>query len=430
MRKQMISTLATLALLTGGIAGFAGMGGSSSVEAAQAVNTFKDVPASHWASSAIHSAVEQGYFKGYADGTFKPGSPVTKAEMASILARVANQPELKDAEPNHFTDVPEWAKSDVSTAIAKGFIHPSSYKGKLNAQAALERGEMADWLTQGLSVVDSDYRQALSDVTNTVIPAKEYFTGKLVDSQKNAVAVALGTGLMSVANDKTFGVNRTTTRAEVAVLIARYASVAKTKPADLQGLNELRQVGLTGTNLSVISKSFKKTPERKILLSGNQKYEDVVTDDFSLVRNKNIVTETNHADLKILNWIVVDTHVPSNNRSIYYPVFVDEGVKLQIGRQFSFVEFALNIKSESMNQLQAGSLLNSATFNPLKSPQSIAFLSYEAPKTGDYTLNKGVFGVKNPVYWGQGLLHFNQSLTRALTLETKEGKVYSVFDTN
>ena len=63
---------------------------------------------------------------------------------------------------------------------------------------------------------------------------------------------------MSVANDKTFGVNRTTTRAEVAVLIARYTSVAKTKPADFQGLNELRQVGLTGTNLSVIAPRYQK----------------------------------------------------------------------------------------------------------------------------------------------------------------------------
>ncbi|CAI6084818.1 hypothetical protein PAECIP112173_04410 [Paenibacillus sp. JJ-100] len=426
MRKQMISSVAALALLVGGFTGFVGMGGNRSVEAAQVTSTFKDVPASHWASSAIHSAVEQGYFKGYADGTFKPGSPVTKAEMASILARITNQPELKGAEANNFTDVPEWAKDGVSTAIAKGFIHPSSYKGKLNAQAALERGEMANWLTQGLSVVDADYGQALSDVTNTVIPAKEYFTGKLADSQKNAVAVALGTGLMSVASDKTFGVNRTTTRAEVAVLIARYASLAKTKPADLQGLNELRQVGLTGTNLNVVSKSFKKTPERKILLSGNQKYEDVVTDDFSLVRNKNIVTQTNHADLKILNWIIVDTNVPNNNRSIYYPVFVDEGVKLQSGRQFSFVEFALDIKSDSMSQLQAGGLLNSATFDPLTSPKSENFLSYSVPKIGDFTKARGVFTANNPVFWSDGLLHTNSTTARALTLQTKEGVIYSI----
>lgn len=288
---------------------------------------------------------------------------------------------------------------------------------------------MATWLTQGLTVVDPEYKQAFSDVTNTVVPAKEYFTGKLASAQKNAVAVALGTGLMSVANDKTFGVDRTTTRAEVAVLIARYAAVAKTKPDDFQGLNELRAVGLTGTNLSVIANSFKKTPERKIILSSNQKYDEVVNDDFSKVRNKEIVTDTNYADLKVLNWIIVDTNVASNSRSIYYPVFVDEGVKLQNDRYFSFVEFDLNIKSASMNQPQAGSLLNSATFNPLASPQSKSFLSYGAPKTGDYTLNRGVFGVTNPIYWAQGMLHFNQSVTRAVTLETKEGAIFSVIDT-
>lgn len=423
----MISGVTALALLTGGIAGFGGVG--SSVEAAQATTTFKDVPATHWASAAINSAVEQGYFKGYADGTFKPSSPVTKAEMASILGRLSEQPNASTQEQNNFTDIPEWAKSGVSIAIAKGFIDPSNYKGKLDAQGALQRGEMAIWLTQGLTVVDPDYKQALSDVTNTVVPAKEYFIGKLASAQKNAVAVALGTGLMSVANDKTFGVDRTTTRAEVAVLIARYAAVSKTKPADFQGLNELRAVGLTGTNLSIIAKSFKQTPERKIILSGNQKYDDVVNDDFSKVRNKEIVTDTNYADLKILNWIIVDTNVASNNRSIYYPAFIDEGVKLQNDRYFSFVEFDLNIKSASMNQPQAGSLLNSATFNPLASPQSKSFLSYEAPKTGDYTLNRGVFGVKNPIYWAQGMLHFNQSVTRAVTLETKEGAIFSVIDT-
>ncbi|WP_340388391.1 S-layer homology domain-containing protein [Paenibacillus sp. FSL E2-0151] len=427
MKKMMISGVTALALLTGGIVGFGGVG--SSVEAAQATTTFKDVPATHWASAAINSAVEQGYFKGYADGTFKPSSPVTKAEMASILGRLSYQPNASTQEQNNFTDIPEWAKSGVSTAIAKGFISPSNYKGKLDAQGALQRGEMATWLTQGLTVVDPEYKQALSDVTNTVVPAKEYFTGKLASAQKNAVAVALGTGLMSMANDKTFGVDRTTTRAEVAVLIARYAAVSKTKPADFQGLNELRAVGLTGTNLSIIAKSFKQTPERKIILSGNQKYDDVVNDDFSKVRNKEIVTDTNYADLKILNWIIVDTNVASNNRSIYYPVFVDEGVKLQNDRYFSFVEFDLNIKSASMNQPQAGSLLNSATFNPLASPQSKSFLSYEAPKTGDYTLNRGVFGVKNPIYWAQGMLHFNQSVTRAVTLETKEGAIFSVIDT-
>ncbi|MCP1136598.1 S-layer homology domain-containing protein [Paenibacillus polysaccharolyticus] len=422
MRKQMISSLTALALFVGGYTSLAGIGCTSTVEAAQAVSSFKDVPASHWASSAIYSAVEKGYFKGYADGTFKPGSPVTKAEMASILARLNDQPESPTAEPNHFTDVPEWAKNGVATAIAKGFILPSSYKGKLDAQATLERGEMAEWLTQGLSVVDSDYGQALSDVTNTVIPTKEYFTGKLADSQKNAVAVALGTGLMSVANDKTFGVNRTTTRAEVAVLLSRYASVAKTKPADLQGLNELRQVGLTGTNLSVIAPRYQKTSKNKFLDSYD--YSKVTT-DFSQVRNKDLVTITNYADVKLRNWIIVNPYTIESKRSIFYPVFVDEKDSLLRGSYYSFAEFDLNIK-DSMTQLQAGSLLQSPSINPLKSPNSNSFLEYSVPHINDFLSNKGVFKVKNPTYWSTGLLHFDKSLTTQVKVIAKDGTDFNM----
>ncbi|WP_405171293.1 S-layer homology domain-containing protein [Paenibacillus sp. FSL H8-0280] len=425
MKKMMISGVTALALLTGGIVGFGGVG--SSVEAAQATTKFKDVPATHWASAAINSAVEQGYFKGYADGTFKPSSPVTKAEMASILGRLSDQPNASTQEQNNFTDIPEWAKSGVSTAIAKGFISPSIYKGKLDAQGALQRGEMATWLTQGLTVVDPEYKQALSDVTNTVVPAKEYFTGKLAHAQKNAVAVALGTGLMSVANDKTFGVDRTTTRAEVAVLIARYAAVAKTKPADFQGLNELRAVGLTGTNLSIVAPKYEKTPEKKF--SPNMDYSEV-TDDFSKVRNKNIITDTKYADLKIKNWIIVNTYAKDAERSIFYPVFVDEGYTLLRGAYYSFAELELSVKSTTMNTLQAGSLLNSATINPMNSPNSKAFAAYAGPVINDFTKTRGVFAVNNPVYWSRGLLHFDKELISAVSLVTKEGPAYSVIATD
>ncbi|WP_427181002.1 S-layer homology domain-containing protein [Paenibacillus sp. TC-CSREp1] len=422
MRRKIISSLTTFALLTGGIAGIAGTVGYSSAKAAQDASNFKDVPASHWAATAIYSAVEQGYFKGYTDGTFKPGAPVTKAEMASILARLTDQPELPTPEPNNFTDVPEWAKSSVSTAIAKGFIHPSSYKGKLDAQAPLSRGEMAVWLTQGLSAVNSDYGQALSDVTNTVIPAKEYFTGKMADSHKNAVAVALGTGLMSVANDKTFGVDRTTTRAEVAVLIARYTSTAQTKPSDIQGLNELRQVGLTGTNLSVIAPRYQKPGPEKF----SESYDySKITGDFSKIRNRELVTVTNYAKAKIKNWIIINPYVKESERSIYYPAFVDETDRLLRGAYYSFTEYDLNIIN-SMNRLQAGSLFSSPTINPLTSPSSKAFKNYAGPHINNLLSSKGFFVLKNPVYWGEGLLHFDKTLNPEVHLTLRDGTDFYV----
>ncbi|PYY27023.1 S-layer homology domain-containing protein [Paenibacillus illinoisensis] len=420
MKKMILTGVTALALLTGGVIDSGSIG--SSVEAAQATLKFKDVPSTHWAAAAINSAVEQGFFQGYADGTFKPGSPVTKAEMASILGRLTDQPNAAIQETNNFTDVPEWAKSGVSAAIAKGFISPANYNGKLDAKASLTRGEMATWLAQGLSVVDSDYKQALSDVTNTVIPAKEYFTGKLASNQKNAVAVVLGTGLMSVANDKNFGTDRTTTRAEVAVLIARYESVAKTKPADFQGLNELRAVGLTGTNLSIIAPRYQVFPESRYPESYDYSR---VTGDFTKIRNKELVTVTNYATAKIKNWIVINPYVKESERSIYYPAFVDEKDILLRGAYYSFTEYDLNIKN-SMNRLQAGSLFNSPTINPLTSPNSKAFGDYAVPHINDLLGSKGIFNVKNPVYWGEGLLHFDKTLGPEVHLTLKDGTTYYV----
>lgn len=50
--------------------------------------TFKDVPASHWASSAIEAANAAGVLAGYTDGTFKPSQPVTRAELAVFWAKM------------------------------------------------------------------------------------------------------------------------------------------------------------------------------------------------------------------------------------------------------------------------------------------------------------------------------------------------------
>ncbi|MDD4516339.1 S-layer homology domain-containing protein [Massilibacteroides sp.] len=49
---------------------------------------FIDVPETHWAYSAIQEFVSKGIIKGYSDDTFKPDAPITRAEVAAILARL------------------------------------------------------------------------------------------------------------------------------------------------------------------------------------------------------------------------------------------------------------------------------------------------------------------------------------------------------
>ena len=49
---------------------------------------FKDVKRGHWASEYIRIAVEQGWFVGYIDGTFRPDSGIRLEEAATVLLRL------------------------------------------------------------------------------------------------------------------------------------------------------------------------------------------------------------------------------------------------------------------------------------------------------------------------------------------------------
>lgn len=49
---------------------------------------FKDIKSGHWASGYIKIAVEQNWFNGYLDGTFRPNNPITFEEAATVSLRL------------------------------------------------------------------------------------------------------------------------------------------------------------------------------------------------------------------------------------------------------------------------------------------------------------------------------------------------------
>ncbi len=53
--------------------------------------TFADVPPDHWAYGYIETAAGRGVIGGYSDGTFRPGNPVTRAQLSKMLASCMQQ---------------------------------------------------------------------------------------------------------------------------------------------------------------------------------------------------------------------------------------------------------------------------------------------------------------------------------------------------
>lgn len=83
-------------------------------------NDFTDVPANAWFNEAVSTLSNGGYILGFPDGTFRPDEPMTRAEFASVLARLIDPLESETVYP----DMPEehWAHDDVMTATAAGWI--------------------------------------------------------------------------------------------------------------------------------------------------------------------------------------------------------------------------------------------------------------------------------------------------------------------
>ncbi len=52
-----------------------------------AANPFMDVPMNHWAYDAVGQLAARGIVSGYPDGTYKGNQPITRYEMASVIAR-------------------------------------------------------------------------------------------------------------------------------------------------------------------------------------------------------------------------------------------------------------------------------------------------------------------------------------------------------
>lgn len=83
-------------------------------------NSFSDIKTGEWYTKAISTLENAGIIGGYPDGTFKPNASITRAEMATIIAKFASL----DANGKTFTDIKgHWAQSYIELAAGNGWIN-------------------------------------------------------------------------------------------------------------------------------------------------------------------------------------------------------------------------------------------------------------------------------------------------------------------
>ncbi|ADC49278.1 Cell wall-associated hydrolase containing three SLH domains [Alkalihalophilus pseudofirmus OF4] len=112
-------------------------------------NAFSDVPESHWASADISAADRAGYFDYLPGSTFNPNEAVTRDEIAVLFAAAF---ELSASSSSSFPDVDSsnWAYNEISALKANGIVHGFA-DGTYRPNSNLTRAEFASILFQALN---------------------------------------------------------------------------------------------------------------------------------------------------------------------------------------------------------------------------------------------------------------------------------------
>ena len=82
--------------------------------------SYSDIKDGAWCCRAVATLTNAGVINGYTDGTFRPNAPITRAELATIIARFAKL----DVNTKTFSDINgHWAQKNIELAAGNGWIN-------------------------------------------------------------------------------------------------------------------------------------------------------------------------------------------------------------------------------------------------------------------------------------------------------------------
>ena len=198
-KKKLLSALLSAALCAG-----------MCVPAFAAGPTFTDVPATHWAYTAVEKASEAGLMNGYGGTLFGQNDPITRGQMVQILYNYYGE----DCGTNSgFSDVPAsaWYAKAVTWAGKKGVVSGYS-NGTFGPDNQLTREQMVTIL----------YNVADKPETNPSAISQYSDYHQVASYAADGFAWAVSNKVVSGTSSTTLSPRGTATRAQVAVILVRY----------------------------------------------------------------------------------------------------------------------------------------------------------------------------------------------------------------
>ena len=191
----------------------AALSATMTVPAFAAAPTFRDVPASHWAYTAIEKAAGSGMVAGVGDGKYDPNGAITGGQLLTMLTRHLC-PEDIETDPIVLSQAGHsgrWYSGNLYAALKHGYldgIDPT----EIDLDAPCTREQMVTIL----------YNVAGRPATNTSALAQFNDRGQVAAYAVNGFSWAVSNKVVSGTSNTTLSPRGTATRAQVAVILIRY----------------------------------------------------------------------------------------------------------------------------------------------------------------------------------------------------------------
>ena len=221
----------------------------SMVVPVQAADTFKDVPRTHWAYSAVEEMADRGIVSGVGNGKFNPNDYVTNAQFVSMLMRLFYGEELAKDQKSYSL----WYEKAMQQAKDSGILYQLDldrvwgYKGDVRsmrknaADSPVFRMEMAvmayKYLKEKAALPTED---TLRNITAAGIPDLGNDTTVF---EQFAIASVYEMGCLSGTDKKgTFGGDLLMTRAQACVVLSAMLDVVEAYQGGRTGADWVKSV--------------------------------------------------------------------------------------------------------------------------------------------------------------------------------------------
>lgn len=179
---------------------------------------FKDVDSKKWYADYVVKAVSIGLFNGYEDNTFKPEAAITRAEVVTVVARVAGA-NTKNYSTSHFSDVPKghWANGAVAWAEQNMIIGGKS-AGRFAPDDKVTREELCTILVR--------YARSQNITLKVTVPKTKFADDKQISSfAKENVYTCQRAGIIGGREENMFAPKASANRAEICKVFVEFLNV-------------------------------------------------------------------------------------------------------------------------------------------------------------------------------------------------------------